>query len=129
MSTATETATAPARPPAALSAKIKTFAMVFSLAFPVVYLVCEQFGGPLFTYHPAVSRLEFGWGRSRSGEGPAMYWYGWVASSLIGGLILGLLGTMLPTSAVKKIPLVLLLILPTLALIPLAYSLMDNWTK
>jgi hypothetical protein len=129
MSTATETVTAPVRSSAALSAKIKAFAMVFSLAFPVMYLVCEQFGGPLFTYHPATNRFDFGWAPGRSGEGPAMYWYGWVASSLIGGFILGLLGTMLPASAVKRIPLVLLLILPTLALIPLAYSLMPFWTK
>ena len=129
MSAISQTAATPARSSAVLSTRIKTFVMVFSLAFPVAYLLCEQFGGPLFTYHPAVNRLEFGWGPSRSGEGPAMYWYGWVASSLIGGLILGLLGTLLPEPAVKKIPLVLLLILPTLALIPLAYSLMDNWTK
>jgi hypothetical protein len=129
MSTASQAAATPARSSVALSAKLKTFAMVFSLAFPVAYLLCEQFGGPLFTYHPAVNRLEFGWGPSRSGEGPAMYWYGWVASSLIGGLILGLIGTVLPQAAVKRIPLVLLLILPTLALIPLAYSLMPNWTK
>ena len=130
MSTASQTAaTTPARSSVALSTRIKTFVMVFSLAFPVVYLLCEQFGGPLFTYHPAVNRLELGWGPSRSGEGPAMYWYGWVASSLIGGFILGLLGTMLPEGVVKRIPLALLLVLPTLALIPLAYSLMPNWTK
>jgi hypothetical protein len=129
MSITDKTTATSTRSSTALSTKVKTFAIVFSLAFPVLYLVCEQFGGPLFTFHPAVSRLEWGWGPGRSGEGPAMYWYGWVASALIGSSILGLVGTMLSDSVTKKIPMVLLLILPTLALIPLAYSLMPNWTK
>lgn len=129
MSTTTEAAATLASSSAAASSRVKTFVIVFSLTFPVAYLLCEQLGGPLFTFHPAVNRLEWGWGPSRSGEGPAMYWYGWVASGLIGSSILGVLGAMLPESAIKKIPLALLWILPTLALIPLAYSLMPNWTK
>jgi hypothetical protein len=35
----------------------------------------------------------------------------------------------LPESVVKRIPLALVWLLPILALIPLAYSLMPFWTK
>jgi hypothetical protein len=129
MTTTTEAATTKTKSFAVVSSKATTFALVFSLTFPVIYLLCEQYGGPLFTYHPATNRFDWGWAPGRSGQGPAMYWYGWVVSSLIGSTILGALGTLLPQTIVKRIPLLLLIILPTLALIPLAYSLMPFWTK
>ena len=113
----------------ATSAKFKTFAIVFGISFSVIYLVCELLSLPLFTYHPATNRFDLGWAPGRSGEGPAMYWYGWVAACLIGAPILGWLATLLPESVTKKIPLALLWLLPILAFIPLVYSLMPFWTK
>jgi hypothetical protein len=113
----------------ASATKVKTFAIVFGVTFPVLYLLAEQMNWPLFTFHPATNRVDFWWAAGRSGEGPAMYWYGWTVLALLGGSALGLLGTLLPERAVKKIPLVLLWLLPTLAFIPLAYSLMPFWTK
>jgi len=113
----------------AASAKFKTFAIVFSLTAPVVYVLCELFSLPLFTYHPATNRIDFGWAPGRSGEGPAMYWYGWVVTMLIGSTVLGWLATLLPESATKKIPLVLVWLLPILALIPLIWSLRPFWEK
>src|SRR5215204_2858403 len=76
--------------------KARTFAFVFSMTFPVIYVLCELLGGPLFTYHPATNRIDLGWSPGRSGEGPAMHWYGWVMSSVIGASLLGLVGTTLP---------------------------------
>ena len=58
-----------------------------------------------------------------------MYWYGWTVLTLLVGTVLGLIGTLLPESVVKRIPLALVWLLPILALIPLAYSLMPFWTK
>jgi hypothetical protein len=113
----------------AASAKFKTFAIVFSLTAPVVYVLCELFSLPLFTYHPATNRIDFGWAPGRSGEGPAMYWYGWVVTMLIGSTVLGWLATLLPEGATKKIPLVLVWLLPILALIPLIWSLRPFWEK
>ena len=113
----------------AASAKFKTFAIVFSLTAPVVYVLCEIFSLPLFTYHPATNRIDLGWAPGRSGEGPAMYWYGWVVTMLIGSTVLGWLATLLPEGATKKIPLVLVWLLPILALIPLIWSLRPFWEK
>jgi hypothetical protein len=113
----------------AASAKFKTFAVVFGISVPVMYILCEWFNLPLFTYHPGTNRVDFWWAAARSGEGPAMYWYGWTALSLLVGLVVGLLATLFPQSVTRKIPLSLIWLLPVLAFIPLVYSLMPFWTK
>ena len=113
----------------AASAKFRTFAIVFSLAAPIVYVVCEILGRPLVTYHPATNRVDFGWAPGRSGEGPAMYWYGWTATMLIAFTVLGWLATLLPERLTKTIPLALIWILPILAMIPLAWALRPFWEK
>ncbi len=130
MSTTTTTTTVkPASSSLAASAKFKTFAIVFSLTAPILYVLCELLSWPLFTYHPATNRVDFGWAPGRSGEGPAMYWYGWVATMLIACTVLGWLATLLPERLVKAAPLALIWILPILAMIPLAWALMPFWTK
>jgi hypothetical protein len=113
----------------AASARFKAFAVMFGISVPIVYAACELLNVPAFTYHPATNRIGFGWEAGRSGEGPAMYWYGWTVLTLLVGFVLGALGALLPESVVKKIPLALLWLLPVLAFIPLAYSLMPFWTK
>src|SRR5215468_9775669 len=96
---------------------------------PIMYLACDLLSLPLFTYHPATNRIGLGWEAGRSGEGPAMYWYGWTVLSLAAGFVVGLLGMLLPESVARRIPLSLLWLLPILAFIPLTYSLMPFWTK
>lgn len=113
----------------ATSAKFKTFAIVFALAAPVLYVLCDIFGLPLFTYHPATNRVDLGWAPGRSGEGPAMYWYGWTATTILGCAVLGALATLLPEGVIKKVPLALIWLLPILAFIPLFISLRPFWEK
>ncbi|HKA79437.1 MAG TPA: hypothetical protein VKD43_05350 [Xanthobacteraceae bacterium] len=134
MTTTTATqSTSPARAKAtsslAASVKFRTFAVVFGISVPVIYVACELLNLPAFTYHPATNRIGLGWEAGRSGEGPAMYWYGWTVVTIVAGAVLGLLGTLIPESVAKKIPLALLWLLPILAFIPLTYSLMPFWTK
>jgi len=82
---------------------------------------------PLFTYHPATNRFALGWEASRSGEGPAMYWYGWTATTLIVSTIVGFLATLLPESVGKKIPLILVWLLPVIAIPYLIWDLRQWW--
>jgi hypothetical protein len=126
MSTATTRAT-PATSSLAASSKFKTFAMTFALTGTVIYLLCLQFNWPLFTYHPATNRIGWGWEAGRSGEGPAMYWYGWTATTLVAGAIVSYLATLLPENVTKKIPLILIWLLPILAVPYLAYDLRSWW--
>lgn len=135
MTTTTATqSTSPARAARATSSlaastRFKAFAVAFGISVPIVYVGCELLNLPAFTYHPATNRFGFGWEAGRSGEGPAMYWYGWTVLTLLVGFVLGVLGALLPERVVKRTPLWLLWLLPILAFIPLTYSLMPFWTK
>lgn len=124
--TATAGAT-PATSSLASSAKFRTFAVTFAVAGTVTYLLCLQFNWPMFTFHPAVNRFEWGWGPARSGEGPTMYWYGWTATTVIAGAVVGFLATLLPESIAKKFPLILVWLLPILAIPYLIYDLRSWW--
>jgi hypothetical protein len=97
------------------------------LAGTVIYLLCLQMNWPLFTFHAATNRFAWGWEAGRSGEGPAMYWYGWTAMSLIAGAIVSALVSLLPESITKRIPLILVWLLPILAIPYLIYDLRQWW--
>jgi hypothetical protein len=128
MSTQTATTrTTPATSSWASSAKFKTFALTFAIVGPVIYMVCLQMNWPLFTYHPATNRIAFGWEAARSGEGPNMTWYGWTAMTLLVGAVVSFLATLLPESATRKIPLILVWLLPILAIPYLIYDLRQWW--
>jgi hypothetical protein len=111
----------------ATSAAFRTFATVFAIATPVLYVICEMRNWPLFTYHPATNRIDLGWAPAVRDEGPAMHWYGWTASTLVGAAILGLAATLLPESVTKRIPLSLVWILPLVAVPILIYALRFFW--
>ena len=128
MSTQTATSrTTPATSSWASSAKFKTFALTFAIVGPVIYMVCLQMNWPLFTYHPATNRIAFGWEAARSGEGPNMTWYGWTAMTLLVATVVSFLATLLPESATRKIPLILVWLLPILAIPYLIYDLRQWW--
>ena len=94
----TSTATTSATSSLASSTKVKTFVITYAVAGTLIYLICLHFNLPLFTYHPAVNRIEWFWGPGRSGEGPAMYWYGWTATTLVVGAVVAFIATLLPES-------------------------------
>ena len=107
----------------AKSARFANFATAFSLSGTLAYVTCLWFNWPLFTYHPAVNRVDLWWHAARSGEGPAMYWYGWTANVLIVATIIGIVAAILPVSLLKKTPLTLTWLLPILFLPIIIYTL------
>jgi hypothetical protein len=119
----TATSSAPPAAAATPSSKFEAFAIIFGLSFTIIYTLCDQMSWTLFTYHPAVRRLGYGFQAPVSGEGPAVYWYGWLATALIASLVLGLAATVLPQGTVRKIPWTLLWLVPAFALFTLAWSL------
>lgn len=112
----------------ATSPAFGTFAIVFAIAAPIIYVASEVASWPLFTYHPGTNRIDFGWAAPRPNEGPAMYWYGWVATMLVGSSLLGIVATRF-ARLYAGIPLFLVWLLPLLALPILAYGLMPFWTR
>jgi hypothetical protein len=125
MSTTTENSAAASS--AAASLTFRTFATVFAIATPIIYTICEMRNWPLFTYHPGTNNMNLGWAAAVRDQGPAMYWYGWTAMTILASGVLGILATFLPQHIVRKIPLSLVWIMP-LAVVPiLIYALRFFW--
>ena len=116
---ATSTASSPSR--------FCTFALVFGIAFAVLYVVCDMAKLPMFTYHPGTDRIDWGYAAARRDEGPAMYWYGWLATSALGAATLGGLIAWLPALMRSKIPLTLAWVVPLVLMPILLYSLKFYW--
>jgi hypothetical protein len=123
----TRTTSAPSTSSVASSAKLRAFVVTFAAVGPILYLVCLAWNLPLFTYHPAIGRIDLGWTPARSGEGPAMYWYGWTLTALLSTTIVSALATLLPERVTRRIPLYLVWLLPLLMVPLLAYSLRAFW--
>ena len=52
-----------------------------------------------------MNRIEWGWEAARSGEGPAMYWYGWTATTLVAAAVADFLGHAASRKRRQEIPL------------------------
>jgi hypothetical protein len=127
MSSVTQNAAPAAEASLARSEAFRTFALIFAMATPILYVICDMMNWPLFTYHPGTNRLDLGFAPAVKDEGPAMYWYGWTASTLIGSAILGGLASLLPEKLTRLIPVSLVWILPIAVLPVLIYSLKFFW--
>jgi len=107
--------------------RYRTFMTIFSASFSLSYLLVDVLKLPTFSYYPATHKMAWGWLPSSVDDGPAMYWYGWILSSLLMALVVSYLCSMLPINILKRIPLSIAWILPV-ALIPcLIYTLKFYW--
>ena len=102
-----------------MSRAFPIFAIVFAVVYAVVYAVSVWKNYALFTYHPALN--EFGMGVQKAKDGPAMYWYGWMATSAIAGGIAGVVACLVPERVARRL-------WPGLAwLVPLCAMLFFAW--
>ena len=102
-----------------MSRAFPTFAIVFAVVYTVAYALSVWKNFALFTYHPALN--EFAMGVEKAKDGPAMYWYGWMATSAIVGCIAGLAACLVPAQAARRL-------WPGLAwLVPLCVMLFFAW--
>ena len=67
---------------------------MFSVVYSLTYLLAVKNNYALFTYHPVLQ--EFGPLVQPPRDGPAMYWYGWMATSAIVALIASALARFIP---------------------------------
>jgi hypothetical protein len=77
-----------------------TFAIVFAVAFAILYLLSVENNWALFTYHPALE--EFGFLVQKPKDGPAMYWYGWLATSALGALAIAAVAACVPVNSASR---------------------------
>ena len=94
----------------------------------MIYMICEMRNWPLFTYHPGTNRVDLFWAAAVKDEGPAMYWYGWTATTLIGaGGARAARHDAAGKHDARKIPLSLIWIVPLAAIPVLIYALRFFW--
>jgi hypothetical protein len=107
--------------------RFASFAIVFAVAYSIAYVVSVLANFALFTYHPAIG--EFGAGVQKGKDGPAMYWYGWLATSVIVASIAGVLVALLPGSATRRLWPRLTWLVALVAMAVLAYDLRQFFLK
>ena len=84
------------------TARTTAFVTAFAVTYPVLYVACTYWNWALFTYHPALG--VFGLGPNAPRGGPAMYWYGWMTTALIGATIVSAIWAMLAGRGAPRIP-------------------------
>jgi len=82
--------------------RARTFTFTFGIAFTLLYTVLERLNWPLFTYQPAAGKLYFWLHRPLSGEGPPMYWYGWIVNAAIAALVVAWIATIISVQWLRR---------------------------
>jgi hypothetical protein len=82
--------------------KVRTFVFTFGIAFTLLYTVLERLNWPLFTYQPAAGKLYFWLHRPLSGEGPPMYWYGWIVNAAIAAFVVSGIATIISDQWLRR---------------------------
>lgn len=77
------------------------FVITFAVAYAVLYVFSVQYNLALFTYHAATE--EFYFLVKPASEGPAMYWYGWLATSALGAFAIAALISWLPSVSTNRL--------------------------
>ncbi|MBN8965494.1 MAG: hypothetical protein J0H89_08980 [Rhizobiales bacterium] len=83
------------------SHRFGVFAITFAVAYAIIYVIATEVNLALFTYHSALG--EFGFGPNKPRNGPAMYWFGWIATSTICALVVGAIVAYLPDSVTRRL--------------------------
>jgi hypothetical protein len=84
------------------TSKLAIFAITFGIAFALLYTVFERLNWPLFTYLPVGNKLYFGIYRPLRGEGPPMYWYGWIVLAVMAAFVVSFIATMVSAPWLRR---------------------------
>jgi hypothetical protein len=111
------------------SSRLSTFTIVFSVAYAALYLLSVQYNWALFTYHPALETFGALVQKPIVDGGPAMYWYGWLATSALGAFAVAALACAMPAGVGNRIWSGLAWAVPLAAMFAFVYILRGYFTK
>jgi hypothetical protein len=106
---------------------IARFFPVFSATFAVLYVLSIYFNLALFSYHPQLNQWEFLVAASK-GVTP-MYWYGWLATAAIGGILAAAVASFVPDTWSRWVWSGWTWVLPLGSMIFIAYVLKDYFFR
>jgi len=94
---------------------------VFSIAFAAIYIASVEYNLALFTYHPELAQ----WGPlvQAPKQGPAMYWYGWLATATLGAVAVAAASLLLPEKPFDRAWSVLVWLVPIIMIGVISYIL------
>lgn len=76
-------------------------AIVFAVVYAVAYVIAVWQNYALFTYHPVPGTIAMG--VVKPFDGPAMYWYGWIATAALAALAACLVACIVPERVAKRV--------------------------
>ena len=76
-------------------------AIVFAVVYALAYVVAVWQNYALFTYHPAAGTLALG--VEKPHDGPAMYWYGWMATAGVAATGACLIACLVPERIAQRV--------------------------
>lgn len=101
------------------------FAIGFALYYAPAYSFTggdSSFSWPLFTYFPEIDQWNWGLVARSDETGPPMWWYGWIASAFLVGLVFAAIATLLPEKTTEKPWSVAIWVVPVLM-----FAFLLNW--
>jgi hypothetical protein len=104
-----------------VSARTGAFGIVFAVVYALSYLAAVENNWALVTYHPQLA--EFGFGVEKPREGPAMYWFGWLATAGIIAGIAGAAAALLPERMTRLLRPALTWVVPLCAILAFGWLL------
>ena len=99
----------------------------FALTASILYVVAMEMNWAALTYHPRP--VDFDLGTQPPRDGPAMYWYGWMTTSALGGVVGGIVAAVLARQVPGRVWLGLGWVLPALAMAASLYFMIPFFTK
>jgi antibiotic biosynthesis monooxygenase (ABM) superfamily enzyme len=84
--------------------KAERLAAVFAIAFAVIYAPTMDLNWTLATYHPLQGVWEWFKAPPKGGGSPAMYWYGFVFTAGLFGLVVAGLAALVPDKLMERVP-------------------------
>ena len=103
----------------------------FAIGFAAYYAPAYSFTGanstftwPLFTYFPEIDQWRWGLVPGNDTIGPPMWWYGWIASAALVGLVCAVIALLLPERATEKLWSTAVWIAPIIA-----FAFLWNWER
>jgi len=107
--------------------RFETFVIVFATVAPIVYVITVEKNFALFTYHPMT--YSFGLGPQPAGDGPAMYWFGWMATAALAGGAFAAIASLLPATLTRFLRPALAWVVPAGVIAAFAYLLHDFFLR